>query len=90
MKKSHSKTILFSVSMLVKICFAQSDSLELQLQEFLTSNQKADIINTYVELVRLNRVQDPKLAIQYAFEGIDYFGNNKSFLLDLSQPPFVP
>ncbi len=62
---------------------AQTDNLKLQLEKYLQLEQQEDVVNTYVRLVRLNRVQDPKLAIQYAFEGIDYFGNNKSFLLEL-------
>jgi len=62
---------------------AQTDSLKLQLEKYLQLDQQEDVVTSYVNLVRQKRVQNPKEAIQYAFEGIEYIGSNQSFLSEL-------
>lgn len=57
--------------------------LEEQLEKFLSLNDKENVVNTYVDIVRQNRVQNPKKAIQYAFEGIQYINNDTAFVNEL-------
>lgn len=77
--------ILFKPLVIILFCFCWTDQLfsqheiETKLQQFLRENQRSEAARTYVDLVRLFRIADPPKAIRYAFEGMEFIGDDQLY-----------
>jgi tetratricopeptide (TPR) repeat protein/DNA-binding CsgD family transcriptional regulator len=77
------RIIIFIFLLSSELIFSQAPDLEQRLENFIQDQDRSNVIKTYVELVRYNRVLNPKLAIKYAFDGITYIGEDESDIVDL-------
>jgi len=77
------RIMILIILLSIEILLSQPTDLKQRLDIFLQEQDRNNVIQTYVELVRYNRILNPKLSIKYAFDGIAYIGEKGSKNLEL-------